>query len=1332
MRRSLVLGAAALLAGALGSVASVTVQTWYHFGDPGNPQDSSGNSRHFLSSYSHVPPNNPAFGGSFSGIITPTGIGGPLGTSGYTSTSCTRAGYNSTRICTTWGTGYNPPLTNFFIEISMLPTGKGYMGGSTWLFTSGENSGSYAIRVKDNGDGTSSFVGSILGYGDIGSPAPVNTNRWIHLAMVNDNGVTTFYTNGVACGPSDTGHATSPSSGSMYIGTRDAWQGPDGLLDEARICTFAPGQFSTGDFLMKPAGPVIVSQPQNSTVWSSGAVTFGVAAVIDPGLSYQWRRNGTAVSGGTGSSIFLPTVTSADSGAVFTCVVSSGGLSVTSSPATLTVVSANAANVAAYRSAINGEASLTSFFPVDGSTSTTLANTKDPGNAGLLEFTTTYDGRTNRSFGERALSFDGNGVVQVPGKADYEFASGNGTIEALVFLNNTTTEDATIAALAYDGATLAYALRASKDGGSLVYSNDYGQLSWSVNPNLAGRFAHVALVIQNRTNVTAYVDGNSLGTKQQIDLGFGSGAPLWIGCYGRDLNPGYRWVGTIDELAIYTTALSQATVQTHYSKYFYGTNTAAPSIVSQPSSKTLMAGGTPTLAVQAAGTLPLSYQWKSNGVSIPGATAAQWTLPTTTPASSATYSLSVQNAFGSTNTQPIVLTFTAPPAGYATAVMNSHPVSFWRLGEASGATAVDSAGFNDAAYTGSMTCGVPGAVTTDPNTAVQFTGGNAPVGYTPVLNPATAFTVEAWVKPTSGGQVQRAIAGSQNRNVGRSGYALYQGFNGNFWEAHIGDQVTVNMFLQGTSPVVAGEWYHVVLTYDANDTAANGRLYVNGVQEASGSGGFLPNNAQPFTIAGRQGLGNYLAVLDDLVFYNYALTPAQITNHWSYIWSAAAVTVHPTGVTTSEWSTVTLTANASGTPNTYQWQKDGVNLSPTTNPDGTAHYPSGVTGKSLVISQAHPADGGQYRLVVINPVGGATSTAATVTITPDTTKPTITKVTAMGTPNTYGGPTPFLVRIDFSERLDATSATTPGNYTFSAGTAVSPIAPVQVSADGMKVYVPTTGLTPGAKYTVTVSGVKDQAQSPNTIATATKNVWTPTLAQGMLWDFYNNVANGVANLTANQYYPNAPYTNLATLTFNSGEITGGDLNNVPTFGPLGDNYGCSLSGWITPTVSANYYFYLASDDAAELQMNTAGADPALAATIAVETGCCHGFQEPGNPTTSYAIPLVAGQSYFIRALQTEGGGGDYVRVAWKMESDPTASTNLVPISASVLKAYVPLPAPKFSGITRSGSSVVISWTGAGTLLESADLKVWAPVSGSPTSPYTVTPAGPQKFYRVEQ
>src|SRR5204862_3142652 len=89
--------------------------------------------------------------------------------------------------------------------------------------------------------------------------------------------------------------------------------------------------------------PTITTQPANQTVTAGQTATFAVAATDTAPLSYQWKKNGTAISGATSSSYTTPATTSSDNGAQFTVVVSNTVGSVTSSTATLTV---NAAAVA--------------------------------------------------------------------------------------------------------------------------------------------------------------------------------------------------------------------------------------------------------------------------------------------------------------------------------------------------------------------------------------------------------------------------------------------------------------------------------------------------------------------------------------------------------------------------------------------------------------------------------------------------------------------------------------------------------------------------------------------------------------------------------------------------------------------------------------------------------------------------------------------------------------------------------------------------------------------------------------------------------------------------
>jgi hypothetical protein len=885
----LAFGAFALAPSAFGQL---TNQLWYHLGEVTDYYaDSSGNNRRLGSAYSHVPWNNPAYGGNFSGIITPSGVGGPLGTSGFTSTSSLRAGKFGTMICTMWNAaGYVPPQKDYFIEIWVQPHDKGYVYGNSgaWIISANSSRG-MGIRVMDDGS-QSFYVGTLLESPgvDVGDPAPISTNSWTHLAMVNDNGTVTFYVNGVASGASDTGSAVSAPAGDFQLGRDNA--GFDGLMDEARLCTFAPGTFTTNYFLLPPPGPQIIGHPQDATVWEGGAAPFVVNPVVNPGLTYQWRRNDSAIPGATAPMLYLPQVAPEANGAKFACVLTSGGLSVTSAPATLVVQPPNAADIRAYRDAVLQETSLRAYFPVDDCLGATVTNLADPSRNGVWESATPkYDGRVNRAFGQRALLFDLDSNVQVPSNGAYDFSAGNGTIEAVVRLSQSTPFDATIFAVGADGAATNYAVQASSDGSSIVCYNDAaGRIAFPVPQSLIGRKVHLAVVYSQTTNITVYVDGQSLGTRQQTGFGATTGGPAWIGSIGT--SSAHRWAGSIDELSVYDAALSENTVQTHYSRYLYGTNVAPPAIVSQPASKTLIAGSAPILSVTATGTLPLTYQWKSNNIPIPGATSPRWTVVSdSATAATASYTLSVANAFGSANSDPITLTFVPAPDAYAMAVAKDRPSSYWRLGETSGTVAADSAGFNDAAYAGPVKLGESGAIAGNAGTAVRFSdqGSAASAPYTPALNPATPFTVEFFAKPSQSGQIQRCVIGAQNRDIGRSGYAIYQGLNGAFWEAHLGDSSTVRVWVFGRTAPVAGKWYHVVLVYDPSLPTLPARLYVNGVDDTdlvnsytTENGNFLPNTAQPFTIGSRMSLGvPYNGTVDEVAWYNYALTAPQVRSH---------------------------------------------------------------------------------------------------------------------------------------------------------------------------------------------------------------------------------------------------------------------------------------------------------------------------------------------------------------------------------------------------------------------------------------------------------------------
>ncbi len=82
--------------------------------------------------------------------------------------------------------------------------------------------------------------------------------------------------------------------------------------------------------------PTITTQPQSLTVSAGTSANFSVTASGSAPLTYQWRKNGAAITGATSASYTLSNAQSSDAG-TYSVVVSNSGGSVTSSDATLTV-----------------------------------------------------------------------------------------------------------------------------------------------------------------------------------------------------------------------------------------------------------------------------------------------------------------------------------------------------------------------------------------------------------------------------------------------------------------------------------------------------------------------------------------------------------------------------------------------------------------------------------------------------------------------------------------------------------------------------------------------------------------------------------------------------------------------------------------------------------------------------------------------------------------------------------------------------------------------------------------------------------------------------------
>jgi hypothetical protein len=222
-----------------------------------------------------------------------------------------------------------------------------------------------------------------------------------------------------------------------------------------------------------------------------------------------------------------------------------------------------------------------------------------------------------------------------------------------------------------------------------------------------------------------------------------------------------------------------------------------------------------------------------------------------------------------------------PPAPgtnpYATLVAGLSPVSYWRLGEASGTTAADSAGTNTGTYAGSPTLGLTGLLTGDANTAVGFDGINdqVTVPNSSSLNPTGQLSIGAWVRANAGAWDQPRNARILQKGVADSQYRLLVEFG--LLKFHITGRGTVT-----ATPPSTGVRHFVAGTYDG--TAL--RLYVDGaLVGTTTASGPIPTTAEPLAIGNKPTSADardpFLGVIDEVSIHAVGLSAAQIGQLWT-------------------------------------------------------------------------------------------------------------------------------------------------------------------------------------------------------------------------------------------------------------------------------------------------------------------------------------------------------------------------------------------------------------------------------------------------------------------
>jgi hypothetical protein len=167
---------------------------------------------------------------------------------------------------------------------------------------------------------------------------------------------------------------------------------------------------------------------------------------------------------------------------------------------------------------------------------------------------------------------------------------------------------------------------------------------------------------------------------------------------------------------------------------------------------------------------------------------------------------------------------------------------------------------------------------------------------------------------------------------------------------------------------------------------------------------------------------------------------------------------------------------------------------------------------------------------------------------------------------------------------------------------------------------------------------------------------------GVMRTYFEDIAGyEVADLTAaTQQWPDHPDREELLPDFDGGDH--------------GDNFGSALRGYFIPPVSGNYRFWIASDGASELWLDSTPGQTGATEVASVMSSTDEGFWIDTAPFRSSQISLTAGQAYAIEARHKESFGPDHVSVAFSGPGIPKQLLRGLYL-APKLQNYAPSIAP---------------------------------------------------------
>jgi hypothetical protein len=1020
-----------------------------------------------------------------------------------------------------------------------------------------------------------------------------------------------------------------PTSAHGYYGTLEFTRSTGSIISVALKGT---GVSSTNE----PVAPTISSQPASVKIVAGQTATFSVTASGTAPMSYQWNKNGAAISGAISSAYTTPSETIADNNAQFTVALSNSAGSATSNAAVLTVTSPIVApaittqpasqTVVAGKTALfavvaTGTAPMTYQWNKNGSaisganssTYTTPAETTADNNA---QFTAAVSNTAGSATSNAAVLTVTTPVVApvittqpasqtvVAGKTASFSAVATGTAPMTYQWNKNGAPISGAASSTYT--TPAETTADNNAQFTATVSNSAGSATSNaavltvtapaVAPAITTQPASQTVVAGNTASFAVVATGTSPMTYQWTKNG-GAISGATSSTYTTPAET------TADNSAQFTVAVSNTagSATSNAAVLTVTTPAVAPVITSQPASQTVIAGNSASFAVVATGTSPMTYQWSKNGAAISGATSPTYTTPAETTAdNSAQFTVAVSNTAGSATSSAAVLTVTTPAVAPA---ITTQPASQAVVAGKTASFTVVATGTAPMTYQWSKnSAAISGATSSTYTTPVETTTDNNAQFTVSVSNTAGSATSNAAVLTVTAPAVAPAITTQP------ASQAVVAGKTASF-----------TVVATGTAPMTY-QW-------SKNGAAISGATSPTYTTPAETTA----DNSAQFTVAVSNTAGSATSNAAVLTVTAPAVAPA--------------ITTQPASQAVVAGKTASFAVVATGTaPMTYQWNKNGAAI-------------SGATTSTYTTPAETTADNNaQFTAVVSNSAGSATSNAAVLTVTTPVVAPAITMQPASQTV-IAGKTASFTV---------AATGTAPLTYQWSKnGAAIS-------GATSSAYTTPAETTTDNnAQFTVAVSNSAGSAASNAAILTVNASTLLLNSSSSSLSFGSVNVSSSSNQSVTLTNAGNSSVT-ISNVTvsgagFNASGVSSGTILAPGQTATLTASFAPSSAGSVTGTVAVASNATNSPDSISLSGTGVAAVNHSVALSWSPSTSTVVGYNaysstQSGGPYTKMTSTPVAAMSYTDTAVQA---GQTYFFVVTSVDSSNVESAFSAEVSALV-------------------------------------------------------------------